>query len=439
MRRVALLLIGAWLACAAGTGAVAATTIEQITSPGGVVGWLVREPKIPIIALEASFRDAGAARDPVGKEGLAHLVSGLLDEGAGPYDSQAFQGRIEDLAIRLSFNASRDGMTASLMTLAQNKGEAFRLLGLALAEPRFETDAIARVRGQVQADLVRRAEDPRTIAQQTWSAAAFPGHPYARPTQGTPQSIGTIERDDLLRYIGERLGRRELVVGVVGDIAAGELGALLDLAFSRLPQRAAGEPVPETVQSGTGMTVVRRTIPQSVVSFGLPALKRDDPDWYPAYVMNYVLGGGGFKSRLTEEVREKRGLAYSVYSYMMPMDRAGLWLGGTATRNDRVADSLQVIRAELARIRDEGITAEELAEAKTYLNGSFPMGLDTNGRIAGLLVQMQRDKLGPDHLTKRADYINAVTLEDVQRVARRIFDLDKLLTVVVGDPQGLGG
>jgi zinc protease len=433
--RAFILVLGLWLAGAAH----AATTIEPVTSPGGIQAWLVREPRIPILALEASFREAGAARDPIGKEGLAHLVSGMLDEGAGPYDAQGFQSRIEDLAIRLSFNASRDSLTVTLNTLSENREEAFRLLGLALAEPRFEAGAMQRVRGQIQADLVRRAEDPRTIAQLAWSVAAFPGHPYARPTQGTPQSIGAIERDDLVRYQRERLGRRELVLAVVGDVEAGDLGRLLDLAFGGIAQRTSGEPIADTAPQGGGMTVIRKAIPQSVVSFGLPALKRDDPDWYPAYVMNYVLGGGGFKSRLTEEVREKRGLAYSVYSYLLPLEHAGMWIGGTATRNDRVADSLQVIKAELARIRAEGVTAEELAEAKTYLNGSFPMGLDSNGRIAGLLVQMQRDKLGPDHLDKRADYINAVTLEDVKRVANRIFDLDKLLTVVVGDPQGLGG
>lgn len=426
------------LACFVGA-AQAATNIEKVKSPGGIEAWLVREAKIPMLALEASFRDAGAARDPDGKEGLASLAASLLDEGAGPYDSQAFAGRLEDLAIRMGFDASRDALSASLRTLSRDKGEAFRLLGLALGEPRFDAVAVARVRGQLQTELIRRQEDPRRIASEAWSAAAFPGHPYARPVQGTPASLAAIGRDDLVRLPRERLTRANLIVGVVGDVTAAELGPLLDAAFGRLEPGSATVAVPETAIAGRGTTVIRRAIPQSVVTFGLPGIKRDDKDWYAAYVMNYVLGGGGFKSRLTDEVREKRGLAYSVYSYLMPLDHAGIWLGGTATRNDRVAESIAVIRAELAKLRERGLTAEELAEAKDYLNGAFPLSLDSNSRIANLLVQMQRDRLGPEHLARRADYINAVTLEDVQRVARRLIDPDKLLTIVVGDPAGLGG
>jgi zinc protease len=435
MLRYLVLILGVWLATAAG----AATNIERVKSPLGIEIWLVREPKIPMIAMEASFRDAGAARDPDGKEGLAYLASSMFDEGAGPYGSQAFQGRLEDLAIRLSFDASRDALTVSLRTLAREKQEAFGLLGIALAEPHFAPDALERVRGQIQSDLTRRAEDPRYIASQIFAAAAFPGHPYGRPTQGKPETLATITREDLQRYVHDRLARRDLIVGVVGDVTATELGPLVDMAFGRLPAQTSGAPIPETMPKGGGTTVVRKPIPQSVVNFGLAGPKRRDPDWYAAYVLNYILGGGGFKSRLTEEVREKRGLAYSVYAYLQPMDHAGLWLGGTATRNDKVAESLQVIRTELARIREDGVTAEELAEAKNYLNASFPLSLDSNSRIASLLVQMQRDKLGPEHLDKRADYINAVTREDVLRVARKMFDLDKLITVVVGDPVGLGG
>jgi zinc protease len=435
MLRYLVLILGVWLA----TAADAATNIERVRSPLGIEIWLVREPKIPMIAIEASFRDAGAARDPDGKEGLAYLASSMFDEGAGPFDSQQFQGRLEDLAIRLSFDASRDALTVSLRTLSREKQEAFGLLGIALAEPHFAPDALERVRGQIQSDLVRRAEDPRYIANQTFAAAAFPGHPYGRPTQGKPETLATITREDLQRYVRDRLARRDLIVGVVGDVTPAEIGPLIDMAFGRLPAQTSGAPIPETAPKVGGMTVVRKPIPQSVVNFGLAGPKRRDPDWYAAYVLNYILGGGGFKSRLTEEVREKRGLAYSVYAYLQPMDHAGLWFGGTATRNDKVAESLQVIRTELARIREDGVTAEELAEAKNYLNASFPLSLDSNSRIASLLVQMQRDSLGPEHLDKRADYINAVTQADVLRVARKIFDLDKLITVVVGDPVGLGG
>lgn len=435
MLKILSLLLGALLATAAG----AATNIERVKSPGGIEAWLVREPKIPILALEASFREAGAARDADGKEGLANLVAGLLDEGAGPYESQAFAARLEDLAIRLSFDASRDAFSVSLRTLSENKTEAARLLGLALTQPRFDEVAVQRVRGQILSELNRRQEEPRRIAGEAWAAAAFPNHPYARSSEGTPASVAALTREDLTRFPAERLRRGNLIVAAVGDVTAAELGPLLDAAFGGLANGPAAAPVAETSISGRGMTVIRKSIPQSVVNFGLPGIKRDDPDWYAAYVMNYVLGGGGFKSRLIEEVREKRGLAYSIYSYLQPMAHAGIWAGGTATRNDRVAESIAVIKAELARLRDQGLTAEELAEAKTNLNGAFPLSLDSNSRIANLLVQMQRDKLGPEHLDKRAAYIDAVSLDDIRRVAKRLLDPDRLLITVVGDPQGLGG
>jgi zinc protease len=226
---------------------------------------------------------------------------------------------------------------------------------------------------------------------------------------------------------------------VVGDVAASELGPVLDTAFGTLAAAPAGAETPETTIAASGTTVLRKQVPQSAVMFGLSGPKRDDPDWYAAYVMNYVLGGGGFKSRLIDEVREKRGLAYSVYSYLQPLQHAGIWLGGVGTQNARVAESLTVIRSELRRMAEHGASDQELAEAKTFLNGSFPMSLDSNSRIAGLLVQLQRDKLGPEHLDKRAQLIDAVTAEDVRRVARKLLDPDRLLTVVVGDPEGLGG
>ena len=420
-------------------GMARATTIERVVSAGGIEAWLVQVPQIPMLALEASFRGAGSASDPAARSGLANLAAGLLDEGAGPLDSQAFHARLEDLAIRLSFDASRDALSASLRTLTRQRDEAFRLLGLALAEPRFEAADIARVRGQVEAEVIRRAEDPRTVAALAWFETAFPNHPYARPVQGTLASLPAIGRQDLVRFARERLARRNLIIGVVGDVGPAELGRLLDSAFGSLAAAPVGSEAPEAAIAASGTTVIRKQVPQSAVMFGLAGPKRDDRDWYAAYVMNYVLGGGGFKSRLIEEVREKRGLAYSIYSYLQPLQHAGIWLGGVGTQNARVAESLTVIRNELRRMAEHGITDQELAEAKTFLNGSFPMSLDSNSRIAGLLVQLQRDKLGSDHLDKRAQYIDAVTIDDVRRVARRILDPDRLLTVVVGEPAGLGG
>ena len=411
-----------------------AAPIKKLETPGGLEAWLVAEPSIPILALELAFRDGGSGGDPSGREGLANLVSGLLDEGAGDMDALAFQKRLEELAISLSFDSGKDTFRVSLRTLSKHREEAFRMLGLALTAARFDAAPLERVRNQVLAGIERRAEDPNAIASRTWFAKAFPDHPYGRPGSGTKESVKALDRQDLVNFAKSRLARDN----VLGDIAPRELAQLLDLALGGLPARARGPQLqPTELPRGGSMTVVQKDIPQSVVSFGLPGIMRQDPDWYAAYVMNYVLGGGGFTSRLYQEVREKRGLAYSVYTYLYPYQYAAAYLGGVATANARVADSLALVRSELDRLAHQGISDQELADAKTFLNGSFPLRLDSNSKIAGTLISMQLYRLGIDYLEKRPGYIAAVSNADIRRVAKRLLRSDDLIVVVVGDPSGL--
>jgi zinc protease len=269
-------------------------------------------------------------------------------------------------------------------------------------------------------------------------ATAFPEDPYGRPSRGTPESVAKLQVDDMRALLRTRLARDNLVIGAVGDITPAELGPLLDRAFAALPAKAQVQKLADVAMAGQGRTiVVRRAVPQSVVMFGEVGIKRSDPDYHAASLVNYVLGGGGFNSRLTHEVREKRGLAYSVYSYLSPVDRGGLLMGGTANENSRVGKALEIIRAEWQRMGDEGPSEQELIDAKTYINGSFALGLDSTGRIAALLASMQYDNLGIDYLDRRAGLINGVTLADAKRVARRLLHADRLLTVVVGEPEGV--
>ncbi len=419
--------------------AASATEIQVVRSPGGITAWLVREPSIPLLSVSFSFA-GGASLDQPTRKGTGNLVSGLLDEGAGPYDSLAFQTRLEELAVRMSFDADRDSFSGSLRTLSANRDAAFEMLRLALNEPHFETGAVERIRGQILTGLIEAQEDPDAIVAKTWFAKAFPDHPYGLPGSGNIKTVKAITTADLRGFLGKALARDRLTIGVVGDISAADLGPLLDRTFGALPASTKIENVPETVPQGSGvLQVVEKSIPQSRVMFGAPGLKRDDPDWYAAYVLNYVLGGGGFSSRLNEEVREKRGLAYSVYSYLYPLDHAAIYLGGVGTQNQRVAEAMEVIKAEIARAGENGITAEELANAKTFLNGSFPLRLTSSGRIARLLRAIQRENLGIDYLDRRADFINAVTLADISRVAKRLLRPENLLIVVVGQPAGLTG
>jgi len=420
------------------TRAEAAAKVEHVVSPGGIEAYLISEPSIPFMSLSMRFA-GGAISDPEGREGVANLLSGLLDEGAGDLDSQAFQTELEDLAIRLGFSAGRDSFSGDLKTLTENRERAFELLRLALTEPRFDDEPVQRIKSQIQASLRRRLDDPDRLASKTWFERAFDGHVYSRPVDGTIESVDAITTDDLKTFIQSRLAKDNLLIGVAGDITADELGPLLDQTFGTLP--ATAEPLPSTMAEPeeNGISVVRQDVPQSKVLFGQKGLEREDPDFYTAYVANHILGGGGFSSRLTKEIREARGLAYSVYSYLYPTDLAPIWLGGLGTSNASVTQALDVVQEEIKRMAEGDVSEQELTDAKTYLTGSFPLRLTSNDRIAGLLVSMQVNDLGIDYLEKRNGFIEAVTLDDLKRVTARLYDPSNLLTVVVGNPPDIEG
>lgn len=420
------------------SGPAAAIDIQRVVSDKGIVAWFVPDKSVPLIALSFVFRGAGSATDPDGKEGLADMVSSLLDEGAGDLSSQDFQRGVEEIAARLSFGSGRDNFSGRLRTLASERDRAFELLALALNKPRFDAQPVERIRSQILASLRQRSENPNRIGGRLWRRTVFPNHPYSKPGAGLEETIAAITRDDLARFTAERFGRDRLVVGVVGDISVDELKARLDEVFGDLPASSRRFDIPEVTPAGAGKTlIVRKPIPQSVVIMGHAGIKRDDPDWYAALLVTRILGGGGFSSRLYEEVREKRGLAYSVYAYLNPMRRSALIGGGVATQNARAGESVDVIRAEWRRIAETGITADELKFAKKYVNGSFPLRLGSSRSIAGMLVGIQISELGIDYIDKRPELINAVTLEQANRVARRLFRVENLTTVVVGDPKGI--
>ena len=421
----------------AAVSAAPVAPVERVVTPAGIEIWYVREPNIPVISVSLGFR-GGTALDPADKPGLANFALGLLDEGAGDMDSLAFQQAVVNRAIQLSGDASRDLVTVSLQTLSRHRDEAFGLLGLALGEAHFAAEPVERVRKQILNTLADEERSPRSIAARDWFRDVFAEHPYSRRANGTEEAVGAITPEDLKAWAKGRFARNNLIVGASGDVAPAEIARLVDLALAGLPARVDIAAVPEAAFPETGATqVVRMPLMQSIVVFGLPGMKREDPDFYAAYVMNYILGGGGFTSRLYQEVREKRGLAYSVYSYLAPLEHAGLYMGGVATRNDGVVETLDIIRAEIARLGEHNISAEELAMAKQYLTGAFPLRLDTGGKVARILLQMQFEGLGIDYLERRNNYIGAVTLDDTARVARRLLDPERMRVMIVGDPQNL--
>ncbi len=414
-----------------------AIDVKIVKSPKGVTAWLVEDRTAPVIHMAFAFRP-GALRDPVGKEGLMNLLTVLLDEGAGDLDSLAYQRKMEDLAMTWQMNAGRDTVHGGIRTLSRHKAEVFKLVGLALAKPRFDSDAIERARAQLQEFLRREQNDPNTIAYRTWLKGMYPEHPYGRTVDGTADTVGKFTKEDLHALHRASFGRDNLVVGVIGDISAEELAPLLDAAFGDLPEKSAPIDVPDVQPKATGtVSVQRMTIPQSVVMFGHGALKRDDPDFYAATVMNHILGGGTFSSRLYQEVREKRGLAYSVYSYLNPFEKGPLYMGQVATENARVKESIDIIRAEWKGMAEGRVNEEEVQSAKTYLTGSYALRFASAGDMARMLVNTQIDGNGTDYFAKRNSYIDAVTLADVKRVAARLLKADLLTFFVVGNPAGL--
>jgi zinc protease len=414
-----------------------AVTIDRVVSPGGIEAWLVQDHTLPIVTMTASFR-GGAASDPADKTGRATMAVSLLDEGAGDLDSQAYQGKLEDLASSVNFDASMDYINAGLSTIKQNVDVTFDLFRMALTQPRFDDEAVARIRDDLVAAVARRNEQPRAIANRIWWKDAFGNHPYARPTDGTAKTLPAITVADLRQFVHDRFARDTLKIAVVGDLTPDELKLLLDKTFGGLPAQAAPVTVPDTTMQEDGaLLLVKKPIPQSVVNFGQPGIKRDDPDWYAATIVNHILGGGGFTSRLMTEVREKRGLAYGIGSYLLPLRETAIILGSVATQNEHVAESIALVRSEWQRMHDEGPTEEELKDAKTYLTGSFPLQFDSTGHIAGLLVQIQQENLGIDYLDRRNALIENVTLADAKRVAKKLLDPKGLTFAVVGTPANL--
>lgn len=419
-----------------GTAALAAIEIQEITTPSGIDLWLVEEHSIPFVALDIHF-DGGSSLDLDGKRGATNLMMGLIEEGAGELDAQAFQAARESLAASFSFSAYDDGASVSAKFLTENQDEAVALLTLALTKPRFDQEAIDRVKGQVIAGIASDAKNPNRIAGDWFYSAAFGDHPYGSDQSGTVESVTALTRDDIIEAHRNALVKTRAKVSVVGDITPDAAAELVDRILADLPE--SGPELIGDVGFGLegGITVIDYDTPQAVALFGHKGIKREDEDFFAAFILNSILGGSGRQSVLMDEVREKRGLTYGVYTYLVAKDHAEMNLGSVASANERIAEAIDVIKAEWARIASEGITQEQLDEAKTYLTGEYPLRFDGNAEISSIMIGLQVQGLKPSYVVNRNDYINAVTLEDINRVAAELLDPDALHFTVVGKPVGL--
>ena len=413
-----------------------AITVREVKSPGGIKAYLAEDHTAPIVAITFGFK-GGSAIDPEAKLGLSTMVTSLLDEGAGQLDSFAFQTELEDRAITLRFSADPDYVTGQIVSTTPNAAKAYELLRLALTQPRFDQEPVERVRRQILVGIQSRLESPGRIAGQRLMEELFGKHPYALEDEGKPETIKGITVDDLRGWVKSRFARDRLLVSASGDITAAQLQTVLDQVFGTLPATTGLKAeVPPAPIVGTGKIIrINKNLPQSVVYIGQKGLMRNDPDWYTSQVVDYVFGGGSFASRLMKEVREKRGLAYSVGTSIAPYAAGSMMIASVGTRADQAEESLKVIQAEWRKIHDEGPTQEELNDAKQYLTGAFPLRFRSTGSVADILLAVQRDNLGLDYLDKRNSYIDSVTLDQAKALAKKLYDPDNLVVVVVGpDP-----
>ena len=430
IRRSALVLAFAAILPFA-TPAHAATKIQHLISPGGIEAWFVQDSTVPLIAMEYAFA-GGAAEDPADKPGVGNLVADTLDEGSADLDSSTFHERLERRAIELSFSVTRDHFRGSLRMLKDNKEEAFTLLHGALTSPHFADVDVERIRSQVIAGLKHDTVNPNALSGRKFLEVAFGDHPYGRPTSGTLESVPRITVADLKDYTRRVLAKDTLKIAVVGDIDPATLGRLLDETFGDLAAKANLTPVADVeVAKPPQRAFVPLDVPQTTITFGSPGVMRHDPNFMASYVVNHILGGGGLSSRLYREVREKRGLAYSIYGALTWMEHSSLFIGNTGTRADRAGETIEAVEKEVARMAEDGPTQAELDEAKSYLKGSQMLALDTSSKLAAGLLQYQMDRMPIDYLEKRNALVDAVTLDDAKKAAKRLWG-NGLITVIVG-------
>jgi zinc protease len=410
--------------------------IQEVTSPGGIKAWLVENHDIAFTALDIRFK-GGTSLDLPGKRGAVNLMTALIEEGAGGLDSQGFAAARDALAADFTFDSDEDGVGVSARFLTENSAKALDLLHEALTQPRFDPQAVERVRGQVLQNIASNLKDPGEIAGNILLAEAFGTHPYGTSGDGTLDSVKALTRDDILTAYHGALARDRIYVAAAGDISAKDLGLLLDKLLGDLPATGAPQPSDVALTVPGGVKQQDFPGPQSQISFYQGGIKFEDKDYFAATILNEILGGGGFSSRLMDQVREQRGLTYGISTSLAAYDHAEALEGSLATANDKAAEAIKVIRDVWADVAKNGVTQKELDNTKTYMTGAYPLRFDGNGRIASILVGMQILGLPSTYPAERNAKVEAVTLDDVNRVAKSLLTPDKLSFIVVGKADGV--
>ena len=407
--------------------------IQTWKTPGGVPVLFVAAPDLPMLDVRIAFQ-AGSARDN-GQSGLASLTADLLDQGAGEWDANAIAERLEAVGAEMSIEAQRDMASASLRSLTQQPAlnQALETLAQVISQPRFAEADFERMRANVLTSLSRDEQDPGTLGQKAIYRRIFGDHPYAAEPSGTPDSVTALNREDLARFHARHYVARNAVVALVGAVSRPEAEAIATQLTAGLAQ---GEPLLPLPPVADPPTAVLESIAfpstQTHVFTGQPGMKRTDPDYFTLYVGNHILGGSGLVSLLMEEVREKRGLSYSVYSYFLPLAERGPFIAALSTKNDQGQGAREVLMATIERFRTQGPTPEELTAAIKNITGGFPLRIAGNGKIAQYLAMIGFYGLPLDYLDRFNDRISAVTAEDIRDAFQRRIDPARFATVMVG-------
>lgn len=412
------------------------SNIQVIEAADGYSAWLVTEPSIPIVAINMAWK-GGETSDPDGKDGATGLMTYMMNEGAGDMDSKAFATRMEELNMSFGCSTGNDWTSCSMSTLSENFEPAMEMVRLGLTETRFDEAPFERALEETMVSLKQAETSPRTIAARTLYDAIYPDHPYAR--YATPETVEAIERSDLTARRDALMTKDSLLVSVVGDIEQTRLKTVMEKTFASLPDSNDIPDLEDVVLKPAPSAPVVKKLPQpqTLVTFTAPGLKRDDPDFFAAYVTNYILGGGGFSARLMDEIREKRGLTYGIYTGLSTQDHLGTWGGSAQTMNEKAGALIAQTKVELYRLAKLGPTEKELEDAKAYLTGAYPLSFDSNAKIAGAMMSIRQEKLGLDYISTRNDKVEAVTLEDVKRVAAQYLQPENFTFITVGQPEGL--
>lgn len=404
--------------------------IQSVTSEKGVRAWLIEDSSLPMITVSFMFTDAGSRRDDTA--GLGALTMALLDEGAGSLDGVTFKKKMEELASNWSMGNGRDTIGGEVTMLTDNQDETVALVRLALTEPRFDADAVSRVKEQFFASFKRQKERVRDIASKAFYHNAFDPHPYGAPTDGNEESIAAIT-PAMMNARMAWLAKDNLIIGMSGDIDKKQAAKLLDDLFGDLPQSPPSKENSKPPPMTTERIFVSHPSPQSQIVFGVNGLARRHEDYFVLQVINHVLGGGGFSSRLMHTMREERGLVYHVGTWLTELRAAPLVMGSLATSTATAQDAINLLHDQWRHMAENGISQAELNDAKNYLLAALPLRLTSRGRLADFLVTLQYHELGMDYLVKRRELIESVTLEDCARVARTIFSQSPLLVTVGED------